>query len=149
MVSLRFQRIGRKKEAHFRLIAQEKTKDPHDKSLEILGFKNPRSKETELKTDRIKYWLSVGAVATPSVYNLLIAQKIIDDNKKAKAVKISKKRAAKIAETTKAEAPAKEETKEETPAEIESAPQETAPATEEVPAETLVEEEKSAEEKEA
>jgi len=104
MVSLRFQRIGRKKEAHFRLIAQDKTKDPHDKSLEILGFRNPRSKETELKTDRIKYWLSVGAVTTPSVHNLLVDQKIIEGDK-IKTVKISKKRGEKIAEAAKAAAP--------------------------------------------
>lgn len=102
MVILRLQRIGRKKAPHFRLIAQDKKKDQWDKSIEILGWKNPRSKEQSLKKDRIEYWLSVGAQCTDTVHNWLINEGIIKEDKKRKSIKISKKRAEKIADKKKA-----------------------------------------------
>jgi len=94
MVSIRLQRIGRKKLPHFRLIVQDKQKDPWDKSLEILGSMDPRTKEISLKKERIEYWLSVGAQPTNTVHNLLIEQGIIK-GEKVKTITISKKRAAK------------------------------------------------------
>jgi len=117
MVILRLQRIGKKKEPHFRLIAQEKSKDPHDKSLEILGFVNPRNKERRIKKDKIEKWLSNGAQCTNTVYNLLIDEGIIKGEKR-KNFKISKKRLNKK-EGKKEEKPAEGEKKEkdETPAE--------------------------------
>jgi len=91
MVVLRLQRMGRKKEPHFRLIAQEKAKDPWDKSLEILGFVNPRTKEKRIKKERIEDWLSKGAQPTNTVYNLLIDEGIIKDEKR-KTLNIKKKK---------------------------------------------------------
>lgn len=96
MVKLKLQRIGRKKTPHFRLIVQESSKDPWDKSNEILGWINPRSKEKELKKERIEYWLSVGAQPTDTVQNLLINEGIIKGDK-SKTINISKKRAEKLA----------------------------------------------------
>ena len=111
MLKLRLQRIGRKKEPHFRLIAQDSKKDPWDKSVEILGWLNPRSKEKELKKDRIEYWLSVGAQVTDSVYNLLVNDGLIKGEKK-KTFKISKKRKAKIEEKNKKDEPVEEKPEE-------------------------------------
>ena len=91
MVALRLQRIGKKKQPHFRLIAQEKTKDPWDKSLEILGWINPRTKEKKIKKERVEYWLSVGAQPTDTVHNLLVNEGILKAEK-VKTFKISKKR---------------------------------------------------------
>ena len=91
MIVLRLQRIGKKREPHFRLVAQEKQKNPKSNSLEILGFLNPRSKEVQLKTDRIKYWLSVGAKPSATVNNLLIDKEIIS-GPKMKTVKVNKKK---------------------------------------------------------
>lgn len=94
MLTLKLQRIGKKKEPHFRLIAQEKGKNPKSKSVEILGWLNPRTKEKELKKQRIEYWLSVGAQTTDTVHNLLVSEEILKD-KKRKSFKVSKKRLAK------------------------------------------------------
>lgn len=94
MVKIKLQRIGRKKLPFFRLIAQEESKDPWDRSNEILGWVNPHTKEKELKKERIQYWLAQGAQATNSVHNLLINAGILQGEKK-KAFKISKKRLAK------------------------------------------------------
>lgn len=95
MLSIRFSKVGKKKQPTFRLIVTEKTRDPWGKHLEILGWKNPRTKETVLKADRIKYWIEKGAQPTDTVHNLLIDEKIIED-KKRRVVTISKTRQTKI-----------------------------------------------------
>jgi small subunit ribosomal protein S16 len=152
MVSIRLQRIGRKKQPYFRVVAQDKTKDPWDKSLEILGSLNPRTKEVTLNADRIKYWLSVGAQPTARLHNLFIDEKIIEGDKQ-KTIVITKKRAAKIAEKNAAANPveetpaeAKEEKIEEATEEKESEVQTPSPeengAAEEKVEETTEEEEK-------
>lgn len=106
MLSIRFKRVGRKKAPSYRIVVMEKQKDPWSNYIEKLGFFDPKSKETVLKKDRIKYWLSVGAQASNTVSNLLLKNGIIEDIKK-KAVKISKKRQTKIGDKKKLE----EETK--------------------------------------
>lgn len=95
MVTLRLQRIGRSKEPHFRLIAQDKRKDQWDKSIEILGWLNPRTKAKDLKKDRIEYWLSVGAQPSDTVNNLLINEGMLKGDKR-RIVKVSKKRKEKL-----------------------------------------------------
>jgi len=102
MLVIRFQRTGRKKQPSFRLVVQEKTQSPQSKTVEIVGFYNPRTKEKGFKEDRIKYWIGNGAQATDSVNNLLVNNGIIEGAKR-KAVTITKKRAEKLADKKKAE----------------------------------------------
>ena len=45
--------------------------------MEEVGFYNPLTKQKALKGERIKYWLSVGASPSDTVYNLLVTEKII------------------------------------------------------------------------
>jgi small subunit ribosomal protein S16 len=104
MLVIRFSRTGKTKQANFKLIVSEKTKDPWGNYLENLGNYNPRTKVAELKADRIKYWLAKGAQPSATVWNLLVS-KGITEGKKQKVTKISKKRAAKIAEAKKKEEP--------------------------------------------
>jgi small subunit ribosomal protein S16 len=61
----------------------------------LLGNYNPRNKAINLKTDRIKYWLSKGAQASDSVHNLLVKAGVTEGAKK-KAVFLTKKRKAKM-----------------------------------------------------
>jgi small subunit ribosomal protein S16 len=102
MLMIRFSRTGKKKQPYYRILISEKHKDPWGDYLELLGTYNPRTKAVELKTDRIKYWLSVGAQTSDSVYNLLAKEGVIEAKTKRKAVKISKKRQTKITEKKKA-----------------------------------------------
>ncbi len=127
---IRFQRLGKKKSPAYRLVISEKARDPQAKSIEILGRYNPvaNPKEVELKVDRIKHWLSMGAQPSESVQNLLMAQGIMKADKKAKSVKLSNKRRTKIeakqaeeAEKKKAAAEAKREAEEAAKAEAEAA----------------------------
>lgn len=116
MVTLKLARVGKKKQPTFRLVVTEKGSDPWGHNLEILGWKNPRTKETKFEVERIKYWLSKGAQMTATVNNLLIDQKIITGEKR-RNITISNTRKAKIeAEKPKAEAPAAEAAPAETPA---------------------------------
>ncbi len=128
MLAIRLQRTGRKKQAMYRLVVSENTKDMYGDHLENLGNFNPHSKEVVLKNDRIEYWLSKGAQPSDTVHNLLVNQGIIKSDKKAKAVAISNKRAKRGKEDKAEEAPAedkpteeatKEEVKEEKPVEEE------------------------------
>lgn len=105
MITIRLQRVGKAKHASYRLIVSDKTKDTHDKYVELLGTYNPHDKVNGIKflADRIKYWLSVGASTSNTVNNLLIKSGI-SQGKKKKSVYLSKSRQAKLAEKKKASA---------------------------------------------
>ncbi|MDP3985899.1 MAG: 30S ribosomal protein S16 [Candidatus Veblenbacteria bacterium] len=83
MLMIRLARTGKTKQAHFRLIVSEKTKDTHGDYLEILGHLNPHNKERQLvlKADRVEYWLAHGAQPSPTVHNLLVDQGIVKADK--------------------------------------------------------------------
>ncbi len=84
-------------------------------------------KIVNLKEDRIKYWISVGAQCSETVNNLLVNAGVITGEKK-KSVRISKKRQEKMDSKKSEAAEAKEKAdKEPKPAE---APAEAAPAAE-------------------
>lgn len=99
MLTICLTRIGKKNQPQFRLIVKDRRSDPWGKAIEILGFTNPRVKPRifEFKKDRVEYWLSVGAQPSGTVKNLLIDEGILPkDTKKAKTIKISKKRREKM-----------------------------------------------------
>ncbi len=94
MLTIRFQRVGRKNDPAFRIVITEKRSKPASGELEILGSFHPKTKETRIKRERILYWLSKGAKASPRAHNLFIAQGIIqgtkiDVSKRAKNVAAS------------------------------------------------------------
>ena len=62
----------------------DKRKDPWGTSLDIVGFYNPRAKPKVIRFDaeRINYWLSKGAEASATVWNLLVDQKIVEGAKR-------------------------------------------------------------------
>ncbi len=83
MLMIRLQRIGRKNEAHFRVVLTDsKNSTKSGKFQEILGFYNPKSGEVKFDADRVKHWISVGAQPSDTVKNFLIHQKIVEGKKK-------------------------------------------------------------------
>ena len=106
MVSIRLSRVGRKNQPLYRVVVVPKHKDPWGKVLEVVGNYNPCKKPRELilKTDRIKYWISQGAEASDTVWNLLVDEKIVE-GKSPSVTHISDTRRAKLA-TAKGEAQA-------------------------------------------
>lgn len=93
MLIIRLQRIGKPKQAHFRLVVLEHTTRPQGKFLELLGSYDPHTKNIQAKKDRIVYWQSKGARLSPTVNNLLITKGILQ-GEKVKAWKPKKKTAA-------------------------------------------------------
>lgn len=82
MLVIRFNRVGKKNFAQFRIVVQERTMAPGGKCIDWVGSYNPHSKEVILKEEQIKHWLSVGAKASDSVHNLLVKNKIVNEAKR-------------------------------------------------------------------
>ncbi len=80
MLKIKLARIGKKKSPTYRLIISEVGRDPYGRILENLGNYNPRTKDLQVKAERINYWLSQGAQMTITVNNLLVGHKIITGN---------------------------------------------------------------------
>ena len=74
-VKLRLKRIGRRHRAVFRLSAMDSRCPRDGRVLEELGIYDPTNKDQQaqvkLNAERIKHWLSVGALPTETVANLL------------------------------------------------------------------------------
>ena len=117
MLTIRLQRTGKRNRPSFRVILTESKRGPKSGGfLEILGFKDPISKETKLKEDRIKYWLSKGVQTSDTVHNLLVDTNIIEGGKKdVSSKKPSKKKAIKEAVSEEKVEEKKEAPKEESP----------------------------------
>lgn len=135
MLAIKLSRIGKRHRPHYRIIVLEKSKDPWGDFKENLGTYNPRTKKLDIQADRIKHWISQGAQPTDTIFNILVAEGVID-GKKRRASRISKKRQAKLDEK------AKEAKEKEAPAE---APKEEVVEEKVAPAEEVKVEEKKEE----
>lgn len=127
MLAIRFNRIGKKDQAAFRIVLQEKTKAPGRKHVEMLGSYEPHMKQVVLKKERILYWLGQGAQASDSVHNLLVKEGVVTESK----------RAIKMEKPAVKESPVAEEAVAE---EVAEAPKEEAAEVAEAPAEAVAEE---------
>lgn len=129
MLAIRFNRIGKKDQAAFRIVLQEKTKAPGRKHVEMLGSYEPHKKAVVLKKERVLYWLGQGAQASDSVHNLLVREGVVTESKRA--IKMEKpavkEEPAPEAETKIAEEPAAAEA---TEVPTEQTPEESAEAAE-------------------
>lgn len=136
MLVIRLQRVGRRNQASFRVIVTPKRASPRGKVVELLGNWNPRLDQVSLKKERILYWLSKGAKASPTLHNLLVREKVIEGKKipKHKKAKQPEEAIPTAAETA---VPA---TLREAEAPAETAPETSAAETTEAQAETKPEE---------
>jgi small subunit ribosomal protein S16 len=69
----------------------DKRKSAKGRALEVLGSVNPHKKDIILNTERIQYWLGVGAEASDRVYNILVSKKVIEGKKRSKKIRAKKK----------------------------------------------------------
>ena len=117
MLVIRLFRVGKKNQPSFKVVVTDKRSKPRaGRFVEEVGFYNPLTKEKVLRGERIKYWLSVGAKPSPTVFNLLISEKIIE-GKKISVHKKPKTKEEKPTEPTASapETPQTEKTKETLP----------------------------------
>jgi small subunit ribosomal protein S16 len=68
-------RMGRKHRPYFRIVAIDSRQPRDGRTLEELGTYDPmvtiKDNRITLKADRVKYWMSVGALPTEKVQALL------------------------------------------------------------------------------
>ncbi len=72
-VVIRLKRLGTKKRPHQRIVVIQKTNARDGKAIEQLGYYDP-SKEPpllQLNVERAKYWISKGALPSPTVKQLI------------------------------------------------------------------------------
>jgi small subunit ribosomal protein S16 len=82
MLTIRLTRVGKKKDSSFRVVVVEsKRKVKAGNYLEMVGSYDPRADKVELKAERIKHWVSMGATTSDTVHNLLISNNIIEGKK--------------------------------------------------------------------
>jgi small subunit ribosomal protein S16 len=96
MLTIRFNRIGKKNKAYFRLVVQEHTIAPGGGHVEILGSYDPHLKKDSLKPERIKYWVEKGVKFSDTAFNFLVSKGLIAGPKRT--VKFPKKPEAPLAE---------------------------------------------------
>ena len=111
---IRLQRGGAKKKPFYRFVVADSRAPRDGKFIERIGTYNPliedNSKRTNIKKERVEYWLSHGAVPTEKVAIIINSLGIANDNPTIK--KILSKR-DKTIELKKAEIEAKKKAEEE------------------------------------
>ncbi len=106
MLTLRFQRVGKKHDTTFRVVAVDsRFSSKSGKVKEVLGWWDPRQNKFELKKERIEYWLKNGAQASDSCFNLLIKAKMIEGKKRPVVIHKKKAKEGETEIQIKAEAP--------------------------------------------
>ena len=124
MLKIRMQRIGKINQPAFRIVVVEHTESPKTGNfVDKVGTYNPKTKERKLDAERIKYWLSKGAQASDSVWNIFLQMKLVDGDKR-KVVPTPKPKVVEEVKAPEAKAPeAKaEEKKEEKKEEVKEEP---------------------------
>jgi small subunit ribosomal protein S16 len=84
MVTIRLRRTGKTKQPSYRLVIADKRSPRDGKFIEIIGHYNPirQPKVLEVKADRARYWLGVGAQPSDTVVRLLKKVQVLDENGK-------------------------------------------------------------------
>lgn len=137
MLSIRLLRTGKKNQPFYRMVVTDKKNPPRaGRFLEIVGFFNPLTKEKDIKAERIKHWLSVGAKASDTVNNLLIKEKVIEGVKVAVHKKPKKKA---VEAKAKAEADAAKDIADKEAEKVAASVENTVSQASEAPAEPVVE----------
>lgn len=78
MLTIRLARIGKKKKPYYRVVVIERARARDGRVREAVGTYDPLKKPAEIKLDseRIKYWLGVGAQPSDTVRSFIKLQKI-------------------------------------------------------------------------
>lgn len=111
MLVIRLLRAGKKNQPFYKIVVTDKRNPPRGGRFnDEVGFLNPLTKEKKLNVDKIKKWLKNGAKPSPTIFNLLIQEKIIEGKKIPvhKKSKEQEKQAVPVAEKAPAEAEKKE-----------------------------------------
>lgn len=84
MVRIRLRRTGKTKQPSYRVVVADSRSPRDGKFIEIIGHYNPvqQPKVLEIKADRARYWLGVGAQPSDTVVHLFKKVNILDSDGK-------------------------------------------------------------------
>ena len=75
MVKLRLKRFGRRNRPYYRICVMDQRSARDSRTIEELGYYDPiesdDAKAVSIKSDRVKYWLGVGAQPSSTVRSLI------------------------------------------------------------------------------
>jgi small subunit ribosomal protein S16 len=102
MVRIRLRRTGKKGQASYRVVVADSESPRDGRFIEIIGHYNPRTDPPtiEIKEDRARYWLSVGAQPSDPVVRLLSKVGVLGDGSPAPAEEVTEAEAEAEAEET-------------------------------------------------
>ena len=80
MVRIRLRRTGKTKQPSYRVVVADQRSPRDGKFIEIIGHYNPvqQPKVLEIKADRARYWLGVGAQPSETVVRLFKQVQVLD-----------------------------------------------------------------------
>ncbi len=81
MLAIKLKRIGKKHQPSYRIIVTEKRHKIFGRFVEDLGWMDPKTGKAEIKKERAKYWVGVGAQPTDSIHNLLVREGALERKK--------------------------------------------------------------------
>jgi small subunit ribosomal protein S16 len=90
MLAIKLKRVGKKKQASFRIVVKEKRSKMQGTSNEDLGFFNPRTNEVKVDGEKALAWMKKGAKPTDTVHNILVRTGVIKEPKIALHIKPKK-----------------------------------------------------------
>ncbi|HOK34577.1 MAG TPA: 30S ribosomal protein S16 [Candidatus Paceibacterota bacterium] len=91
MLILRFQKVGKKKDYTYRVVAVDsRFSSKSGKVKEVLGWWQPKTDQFSLDKERVNYWLKQGAQVSDSCYNLLVKATVISGPKRPIKTKTKK-----------------------------------------------------------
>ncbi|ABY35265.1 MAG TPA: 30S ribosomal protein S16 [Chloroflexus aurantiacus] len=84
MVKIRLRRTGKTKQPSYRIVVADSRSPRDGKFIETIGYYLPtrQPKVLEIKADRARYWLGVGAQPTEVVVKLLKRVNVLDEQGK-------------------------------------------------------------------
>ena len=109
MLRIRLRRTGKKKQPYYRVVVADQRAPRDGGFIEIIGHYNPRTNPStvDLKEERVKHWLSVGAQPSETVHRVLHKAGLMEAEPPKRATKPS--RADREAEAAAANAAAEAE----------------------------------------
>ena len=117
MVVIRLSRVGKKKQAFYRIVVADSRRPVTAKFIEILGWYNPHTKELNIKNEKLETWFENGAKPSNSVAILLEKNKIKlptwvkikQKNKKSKKPEVDEETKEALTQDDKKESPVDKE----------------------------------------
>lgn len=94
MLKIRLKRTGKRGQPHYRVVVSEASKPRDGKTVEEIGYYNPRTKPAifDIEKERAEYWLSKGAQPTDTVAQYFVKEGLLKELKRGSTKPSTKKK---------------------------------------------------------